>query len=135
MAQPDSRGTQILEMPVRTGLIVFNTNSTPTIRRPVCGGTIPHVTTMGWGTGRFHSQRSSVQFLFPTRPVNIDVEKFVKTLLRVVNQRQEPGPDRKTAAESLVRLTMSLIIAAYNASVPKRKFRPRKLPLHWWTDV
>ncbi|CAD7088022.1 unnamed protein product [Hermetia illucens] len=44
MPHTDSGGKRILELAARTGLVVLNTGSTPTFRRPGCEGSIPDVT-------------------------------------------------------------------------------------------
>lgn len=52
---------------------------------------------------------------------NIDIAKFVETLSRETNQRQDAGTYRRTVTESLVHSTMRFITVACHESAPKKE--------------
>ncbi|XP_046143224.1 uncharacterized protein LOC123988176 [Osmia bicornis bicornis] len=162
MPAPNTRGKLVMEMASRLGLIVLNTGTTPTYRRPGFGDSIPDVTlvseclgrrAVGWRvmedfTGSVHqyitfqiSSGRAAQHRNPQRPLGwntakLDEEKFAECLSRGLGGiSSAPGvrPDR-SFAEALVSDTMRLITRACDASIPRKKPWKGRAQAYWWTD-
>lgn len=158
MPHPDSRGKYVLEMAARTGLIVLNTGSATTFRRPGYTETIPDVSfaTEGlvprikdWTVGEEYtgSDHQAITFSLsglperrrqPTpRPcgwntAKLDADRFAEAL-RGLSVVAEPDAGVGNRARTLVDATMASIEAACNAAMPKKSSRRHGQSAYWWT--
>jgi hypothetical protein len=159
MPNPDTRGRLILEMAARAGLLVLNSGSVTTFRRPGYTETIPDITLASealaphahnWMVMEDYcgSDHQYIQFEIgrrqridtPVKPhrwnlQRLDVERFMEELTKGRRQIAESssGMNGRAAAEAVVASTMGLISSACEASMPKRKPRHRKPSAYWWT--
>lgn len=160
MDYPDSRGKYIIEMVSRLGLLVLNTGSTTTFRRPGQKETIPDVSfgsenisarITTWKviedyTGSDHQyiffqigdrlQNIKIEQPKPRRwnPDKLNVLQFCRVLAQGINKNEQQSVNRKAKAERLVNSTMRLITKACDASMPRNKQRHSKPPIYWWTS-
>lgn len=162
MPQPDSRGKLIMEMVARLGLIVLNTGTTSTFRRPGYRETIPDISlaseqlaprVSGWVviedyTGSDHQYitfclspngQQTATTAGRNRPMwnvtRMNKERFITSLRRRENTtRTHVYPTDRENAEALVEDTMRLIHEACNSSMPRKNPRKNRRPAYWWTE-
>ena len=159
MPHTDSRGKRILEMAARTGLVVLNTGSTPTFRRPGCEGSIPDVTFAseslvslvdGWRVLEDFSASDHQYIAFEVVDTNsrcappqrsfcvwnvakVNTGKFVETLgTGGATLKGTPGGGG-AAADTVVNSVMNLITTVCGASMPRKTSRRGKPSMYWWT--
>ncbi|XP_039951543.1 uncharacterized protein LOC120768853 [Bactrocera tryoni] len=155
MPNTNSRGKRILEM-ARLGLIVLNTGSATTFRRPGCEETTPDITLSterlagsinNWkiledyagsdhhynsfmiDTGRNAYQLSKNN---GTRKWNISKLDTSKLIAEI--DEQNPSSDPSLIARKTVEHTMRNITKACQKSMPKATHSKRKAIVHWWTE-
>ncbi|GJQ88349.1 hypothetical protein Trydic_g5533, partial [Trypoxylus dichotomus] len=159
MRHPDSRGRYILEMAARTGLIVLNEREVTTFRRPGYSETIPDVSfasealvprIVDWKvsesyTGSDHQAitftvygRSEARCRFSPNSGGwnfgkLDTERFCRTLPPVCRLIAGSEVDARERVERLVESTMSGIVSACDASMPRKAPRHCKRAAYWWT--
>ena len=159
MNYPDSRGKYIMEMVSRLGLLVLNTGSTSTFRRPGQRGTIPDVSFASenvsakiktWRviqdytgsdhqyihfeiskTSECHSDKQKKLSKWNTDKLN--EQRFIEVLARRIPEDNCQNIIEKTEAESLVNSVMRLITQACEAAMPRKTTRHSKRPVYWWT--
>lgn len=157
MPHTDSRGRLILETAARTGLLVLNSGSTTTFRRPGYTETIPDITLASEGlvpliqewkvledftasdhqyiTFQIGNVRPSRSYEKPPRwnLQRINVGRFERELAKDTRLPETVYGDGRSATEALVASTMCLITTACEASMPREKPRHGKPPVYWWT--
>jgi hypothetical protein len=157
MPHTDSRGRLILETAARIGLLVLNSGSTTTFRRPGYTETIPDITLaseglvpliQGWRvledftasdhqyiTFQIGEVRQSRLYEIPLRwnLLKINVERFERKLAKGTRLPEVLYGDGRHTTEALVASTMCLITSACEASMPRKKPRHGKPPIYWWT--
>ncbi|XP_074099924.1 uncharacterized protein LOC141528002 [Cotesia typhae] len=158
-AEPsDTRGDEVADFAARTDLIVLNTGSTTTFRRPGYRESIlditlatPKIANMieGWTVSEEYSgsDHQYVTFSIQTASVPItrhdyqlrkwnvrklDLGKLQTSLTRSSSTFQDsPTPNSRNETTNLVSRVMGLIAASCDASMPRMKRRGSYRPVYW----
>lgn len=155
MKTTNSRGRRVLDMTARLGLIVANTGTATTFRRPGCEETTPDITLVSedlyrllkeWKvledfTGSDHqyitysiradSNQNEVVRNRSTRKWNVSRLKTERLLAEI---DKNPSPDDLNInCRTLVDETIKRIIQGCNGSMPKVGKNHRKQAVYWWT--
>lgn len=156
MTASDSRGKYLLEMAARANLLVLNSGSVSTFRRPGYAETIPDVSfasedlaslVKDWtvledytgsdhqyilfvvfGRRRVHPEGREKSFRWNTDRMNEN--RFTEEIAKGVECAEANG---RAGTEALVASTMRLIATACEVSMPRKKPCHRKQPAYWWT--
>lgn len=160
MPNADSRGNYITEMAARRGLVVLNTGSTSTFRRPGYGESIPDVSfatedlvssVEGWSvledyTGSDHqyitfgvrerpgASRSAPQERRRWNAGRLDEARFASRFRGAQLAAVPPtGSGGREWAEAVAEETMGLLRSACDLSMPRHKPGQHRRPVYWWT--
>lgn len=154
MPKTDRRGTKILEMAARCGLVVANQGNTATFRRPGCAHTIPDVTLVAETVGRqLQNWRvteeytgSDHQYITydisaanwkpePIRSSGWNLSKLnnEKLLAAVSSRSATIRRIPENSATELVDRTMEILERACSESMPRRQPH-RRAGVYWWND-
>lgn len=152
----NTRGRMVLDMTARMGLMIMNSGSVATFRRPGCEGTIPDITMVSEGiarrllnwtvledyTGSDHQYITySLEDNIPTNRSSSttstrrwNVTKLNKEMLLNKLAQNHNLNDRIYDARNTVRNTMRTIREACNESMPSLGTKHSKDAVYWWTD-
>lgn len=152
----NSRGRRILDMAARLGLVIANTGTANTFRRPGCEPTTPDVTLISerlagkltyWQVledynGSDHQyleykleesgRNEEIKLRQGTRKWRADrlnASALISKLDELLRNIETPQNAESHAAQ-----VMQAIIAACNASMPKVNKKPRRQPVYWWNE-
>jgi len=152
----DPRGRRTLDMASRLGLVVANSRTSTTFRRPGCVATTPDITLVSerlagalknWTvledyTGSDHQYiEYSIELTSRPQPTNVqrgtrkwkserlDIPALLATLDNSSVQ-QRPAHD----SETIVQQTMQSIIRACDAAMPRVKRAHQRKAAYWWNE-
>jgi len=152
----DPRGRRTLDMASRLGLVVANSGTSTTFRRPGCVATTPDITLVSerlagalknWTvledyTGSDHQYiEYSIELTSRPQPTNVqrgtrkwkserlDIPALLATLDNSSVQ-QRPAHD----SETIVQQTMQSIIRACDAAMPRVKRAHQRKAAYWWNE-
>lgn len=158
MPRTDSRGRDLMELVARLNLSVLNVGNVSTFRRPGYAETIPDVSfasealaakVRGWRVLEDYSGSDHQGIVFDVldnqaqRTNNevavlrwnsgrMDIERFC-TVLGHAERVEIPAEVDEAVAEAVVASTMTTIVQACEASMPRKVPRHGKRSVYWWT--
>lgn len=156
MPSTNHRGRRLLDMIARLGLVVANTGTATTFRRPGCNDTIPDITLVSdkiarglraWRvledfTGSDH-QYISYCVETSSRPARNNARKSTrkwnasKLNSEALLAEIDAYPSTRfiiNDARAIVNQTMDTIERACDKSMPRCKTSRHKTPVYWWTE-
>lgn len=161
MSWSDTRGDEVADTIARLDLVILNTGSVSTFRRPGCRESILDISLATPDTAarisRWEvletysgSDHQYIQFIIATtrdcqtvqtrpgkrwNPNKLNESALIEFITERSSENTMPAEASSSYdAEKLVEKTMNLIVRACDSSMPRRAASNRRRPNYWWTD-